>query len=147
MSLSIFLVILACNPSDICSRLNALRSYLDHVYDWFSSNRLRVNTDKTVVFLCGSKRILSRIDFSHIEILGHNLPVLSSVKLLGVTFDSTLTFNEHISRLRWKCFFQIRNLYRVSNYVSMHCLARLIDCFVLTHIDYCNSLFASCKVQ
>ena len=112
----------SCYPRDICSFLDTLRSCLNHVYDWFSSNRLKVNPDKTGVFMCGSKHSLSLIDFSHVDILGHTLPILTSVKFLGVTFDSNLTFDVHISNIRRKCFLQVRNLYRVRKYVNAHCL-------------------------
>ena len=97
--------------------------------------------------MCGSKRSLSLIDFSHVDILGHTLPILTSVKFLGVTFDSNLTFDVHISNIRRKCFLQVRNLYRVRKYVNAHCLFRLVDCLILTHLDYCNSLFSSCKAK
>ena len=49
--------------------------------------------------------------------------------------------------LRLKCFLQLRNLYQARNHVNANCLCMLVHSFVLTHMDYCNSLFASCKLK
>ena len=81
---------------------------------------MKLNPDKTAVLLCGSKHSISLIDFSDIDILGRRLPLLSSVKFFGVTFDSALTLDDHISNIRCKCFLQLRNLYRIRNYVNGH---------------------------
>ena len=135
----------AFDPLNPCNYLENLQNCLDHVFDWFSSNRLKINPDKSVVFLAGSKHALRNVNFFDVFVCDNNLPVSCSVKLLGVTFDRFLSFDDHVSKIRRKCFLHLRNLYRIRKFVNRSNLHALVHCFIFTHLDYCNALFPVCK--
>ena len=138
-------IYVSCNLPDLPSCLHNLQMCITHVVDWLTSNRLKINVGKTVAFLCGPKRTVSEIKLDPIEISGTNIPVLSRVKLLGVAFDSSLRFNEHVADVRRKCFLQLRNLFRIRKFVNESHIKTLIHSFVFSHVDYCNVLFSACN--
>ena len=138
-------IYVSCNVSNFCSTLLNVQLCIAHVVDWLISNRLKINVDKTVTFLCGPKCSISNFQFDSVNICGYDLPVMPQVKLLGVIFDRSLRFDAHVASIRRKCFLQLRNLSRVKKYVNDSNFITLIHCFVFSHIDYCNALLLSCK--
>src|SRR6218665_2175812 len=65
---------------------------------------------------------------------------ISSVRDLGVTLDSELTFADHISLLTRSCFYQLRRLRAIRRSVSPKVFLTIVHAFICTCIDYCNSL-------
>ena len=62
------------------------------------------------------------------------LPIKSSVKNLGVTFDNALSFKEHISKV---CK---TRLSLVRKHFDFKSFEMLIHVFITSRLDYCNSL-------
>src|SRR6218665_1291672 len=59
---------------------------------------------------------------------------------MGVTLDSALTFSHHISNLTRSSYFQLRRLRTIRKAVSAPIFTSIVDAFVCSRIDYCNSL-------
>ena len=64
----------------------------------------------------------------------------SCVKNLGFTLDSHLTMNSHVSNIAWTCYFELRHLASICRFLTNTATATLVSAFVLSRIDYCNSL-------
>lgn len=64
------------------------------------------------------------------------------LKNLGVIFDSNLTFEPHVQNTVKTSFFHLRNIARLRPMLSFPVAERLINTFVFTRIDYCNTLLA-----
>ena len=70
------------------------------------------------------------------------IPFKQSVKNLGFTLDCHLTMNAHVSNIARTCYFELRRLASIRRFLTS--TATLVSAFVLSRIDYCNSLlFAS----
>ena len=65
----------------------------------------------------------------------------SSVRDLGVTLDSNLTFSEHLLNLTRSCYYHLRRLRAIRRSVSSVFTA-IVHAFICCRIDYCNSLLA-----
>ena len=63
-----------------------------------------------------------------------------SVKYLGFTFDCHLTMNAHVSNIARTCYFELRRLASIRRFLTSTATATLVSAFVLSTIDYCNSL-------
>lgn len=75
------------------------------------SNRLKLNPDRTQVIWLGSRQRLATLDFTPLQL--HDGTVIessTSVRSLGVTFDSELTMNTHVRSVTQACFYQLRQL-------------------------------------
>ena len=71
----------------------------------------------------------------------------STVRNLGVTLDQNLSFQQHVSRTCQICYSDLRRINSICHYLSQDALKTLISAFVLSRIDYCNSLLAGCPKQ
>ena len=63
-----------------------------------------------------------------------------SVKNLGFAIDCHLTINAHVSNIAWTCCFELHNLASICRFLTSTATATLVSAFVLSRIDYCNSL-------
>ena len=68
------------------------------------------------------------------------IPFKKSVKNLGFTLDCHLTMNAHVSNIAWTCNFELRRLASIRRFLTSTATATLVSAFVLSKIDYCNSL-------
>lgn len=67
-----------------------------------------------------------------------------SGKNLGVIFDEKLNMNEHITSVSKTVYSEIRRLKQVRNFItSKSSLQKLASSFILSRLDYCNSLFSN----
>jgi len=67
----------------------------------------------------------------------------TTVRDLGVTLDSALTFSQHISNLTRSSYFQLRRLRTIRKSVSVSIFTSILHALVCSMIDYCNSLLIS----
>ena len=85
-----------------CKNLDDLESKLNHelkiVAEWMKSNRLALSILKTNFILFHSKK-LKPSKLLNLKIDGVNIKQVFTVKYLGVTFDSNLTWKNHINEL------------------------------------------------
>ena len=104
-------------------------------------NLLKLNDNKTVLLLVTSKgtRHLHNLPTS-ITILNFQIPYKQSVKNLGFTLDCHLTMNAHVSNIAWTCYFGLCRLASIHRLLASTAPATLVSAFVLSRIDYCNSL-------
>ena len=68
------------------------------------------------------------------------IPFKQSVKNLGFTLDCHLTMNAHVSNIARTCYFELRRLASICRFLTSTATAILVSAFVLSRIDYCNSL-------
>ena len=68
------------------------------------------------------------------------IPFKQSVKNLGFTLDCHLTMNAHVSNIARTCYFELRHLASICRFLTSTTTATLVSAFVLSRIDYCNSL-------
>jgi len=64
------------------------------------------------------------------------------VRDLGVLLDTELSMKQHITRIASNCFYHLRRLRQIRRIVGEHVTSHLISAFVLSRLDYCNSLLA-----
>lgn len=104
------------------------------------SNCLKLNASKTQ-FLPIS-RTQKHSDFAPLH-LNRDTIILPSehVRNLGVTFDCNLNFHKHISLLRKNCFFDLKRIMTVKQYIPKHSLSTLIHAYVTSKLDFCNILY------
>ena len=105
---------------------------------------LKMNHDKTELIAIGTKPKISQVilNLTPVSICGHNIPLSQSVRNLGVFVDETLSMdvlNKHLCRIP---FCQLLRLGKIRPFLSTDAANKLAVSFVLTRLDYCNSLLA-----
>ena len=71
-------------------------------------------------------------------------PLSESVKNLGATRDCHLTMKTQIYNLVRSANFELRRISFIRHLMSTHATKTLVSAFVLSRLDYCNSLFSDC---
>ena len=68
------------------------------------------------------------------------IPFKKYVKNLGFPLDCHLTMNAHVTNIARTCYFELRHLASICRFLTSTATATLVSAFVLSRIDYCNSL-------
>ena len=66
----------------------------------------------------------------------------STIKNVGVTFDSMLSFYQHIKEITKIAFYHLHNITKIRSFLSTADAEILIHDFVSSRLDYCNALFS-----
>jgi len=108
---------------------------------WFMENSLLLNTSKTEAILFGTRQRLSTMELPHgIDICGTTIAFGDAVKLLGVTLDSTLSLDRHVTNIVRSCNYHIRALRHIRSALTLDAAKSIASSIVGSRLDYCNSL-------
>ena len=118
-----------------------MQSCIGDVKAWATANMLKLNDNKTELMLVTSKRT-KHLHNLHISITIGNtqIPFKQSVKNLSFTLVCHLIVNAQVSNIARKCYFELRRLAPIRRFLTITATATLVSAFVLSRIDYCNSL-------
>ena len=108
----------------------------------WSSNRLRLNSEKNQFIWLGSSRQLQKVTVESITLAGNTLSFQSSVNDLGVLIDGRLSMCDHVQRVYRSSYYQLCQLRVIRNSFSTKTCAALVHAFVTSRLDYCSSLLA-----
>ena len=99
--------------------------------------KVKVNSSKThCMFVTNQRTRLAET----ITIDGIGIEIKDSVKVLGVTLDYQLGFSSFINNTCAKSYYHLRRITSIRKYLSFDLTKLLILTFVITRLDYCNSL-------
>ena len=111
------------------------------------NNKLQLNPDKTEMIQITSKHNQKSMSLPFpLDLNGTSIHLSSSVRKLGVTLDQNLSFQQHVFRT-CQIYFELRKINSIRHYLSQVAVKTLTSAFVLSRIDYCNSLLAGCPKQ
>ena len=71
---------------------------------------------------------------------GSDIKFANTVRNLGVCLDPTLSFQQQISSVCCMCYLELRQISAIRHYLSEDVTKKLLCAFVLSRLDYCNSL-------
>ena len=107
---------------------------------WFDNNYMCANPDKfqSIVLDRDGKQSLS------ISVQDNTIFSDPSIKVLGVTLDDKLNFDEHVSQMCLKASRQINALKRVSRYLDESCRILVFKSFISSNFNYCPVSWMFC---
>jgi len=131
-----------CLTSDILAVVSRLTFCISDLSKAYSSLRLQLNPSKTEFIWFGARCNLSKISPAHLSLSldSSTVPCSTVVRNLGVLQDSELTMKQHISKVTSICYYHLRRLRQIRNYVSREIMIQLVMSLVISRVDYCNSL-------
>ena len=134
-------LLISAPPDEISELLHSMQSRISDVKSWATANMHKLNDNNKELMLVTSKRTMHLHNLStSITIGSAQIPIKQSLKNLGLTLDCQLTTNAHISKFPRTCYFELRRLAYICRFLTSTATATLVSAFVLSRIDYCNSL-------
>ena len=135
----------ADTPSNVSAIKNRIESDLSVLVQWFTQNRLKINPSKTEMTILKSSRQKTNTSFS-VHFGGDVVSPSPSVKVLGITIDSHLTWDSHVTSVVQRCNMILVSLARMRNRLPTETKRLLIEALVFPHIQYCISVWGACCI-
>ena len=129
-------------PNDFTGTVKEVQNCVKDVMSWMTSNKLKLNPDKTEVLPVGNFVHVSSVGGDSTDMGGSVVPLQRTVRYLGVTIDQTLSLEQHISNVSRMCYYEIRRISSIRSFLNQQAAASLMSALVLSRLDYCNSLLA-----
>ena len=120
-----------------------LMTGLNSILHWFKINEMLVNPEKfQIIFMDKRGGIHENISMT----LNDNTILTSSktVKLLGITFDQTLSFKNHINNLCVAASNKLKALLRIRRYLDCYQAKCLANSYIYSQFKYCNIIWMFC---
>jgi len=102
---------------------------------------------------CATARRQHLIDHTPVDLNGVAITSSSSVRDLGVLLSTDMSMNSHVNKMVSECFYKLRQLKSCRRCLPTPVAESLINCFVVSKVDYCNALLAGqpdyvvCRLQ
>ena len=109
---------------------------------WMKSNRLKLNPSKSEFVWCATTRRLHLVDMTPFHLDDGDVTEALSIRNLGAYFDVHIDMTTHIKRLDRASFYQLRRIRTIRRSIPTSTAIRLVNSFVVSKVDYCNSLLA-----
>ena len=110
------------------------------IKSWMTANMLQLNMDTTEVLVLMNKSIRNPITMNKIETDSVEISTASSVRNLGAIFDSAVSSEAFVNSIRKSAWFNLFNISRSRRSLTTDAAKILIQAYVMSKIDYCNSL-------
>ena len=121
---------------------------LSTLHTWFCYNGFALNPDKSEAIVFGnSQRSRSLPITSTVNVAGKIVQVSNQVRILGVTLDSRLSFDAHISALSKSRFYHIRAFRHICPNLTLDCSKNITCSLVGCRLNYANSTLVGISVK
>ena len=115
---------------NISSVIKDVKGVADTLFRWFSQNMLMANANKSHLLLSGCEKRV-------INIAGSDINSSTSEKLLGITIDNKLQFDEHVTIICNKVSQKLLALNRISQYMQTKQRVIIMKAFITSQFSYC----------
>jgi len=124
------------------SSLDLLPRCTSELQHWYWANGLLLNPRKSEMAFFGTKQRLQRLTLpANVTVARSSVTVNGVLKILGVTLDSTLTFDDHVNNVVRSCNYHLRALRHLRPCLSLDVAKTMAASIVGSRLDYCNALF------
>lgn len=135
-------------PDHLNESAAEMNSELNAIAKWSKTTNLVFNGKKTKSVLFATRQMrkthhLDSPDTYRIMNDGTEIERVGSFKLLGITFNEDLTWNEHVKKTTSSAHQTLRTLALIKRYTPYHLRKQLAEALVLSKIDYGNAVFHS----
>ena len=122
---------------NVASALDKLSRCLEDVKRCLTTNKLKLNPDKTELIVLGSKSQREKLNHSFpVNILGNLISPVDAVRNLVVWFDSDFSYSCHVMKVCKACFAHVRDLKRLRGHLTHEAALMAANALVGSPLDY-----------
>ena len=127
-------------PEHAANAVTAMQACITDIWKWMLLDKLMLNDEKTEFIVIGTRQQLVKVKVDSL-CMGHAAILPSSkVRNLGGWFDNQLKMITQINQTCKAAFFHIFNIRRLRKFLSFDTVQTLVNAFVTSQLDYCNSV-------
>ena len=127
--------------SDVAKKLEAC---LFDISTWMSANILKLNEEKIELIIFNPKLQVRINEKFRLQVRNNTVSVASSVKNLGLYFDTSLTMERQVNAISKTCYYHIRSFIRhIRRYITLDACKTLAHTLITSLLDYGNGLLYS----
>ena len=101
-----------------------------------------MNDDKAEVILLARIGLATEHLPKSIKINDTAINFVPMLQDLGVTLDSSLSFNQHVMNTCRPAFLELRRIHLIRKYLIVKATKTIVCCLVLSRLDYCNNILS-----
>ena len=120
-----------------------LEQEMNLINQWFEDNAMQLNGDKCKLMMISTKP--NNVEKCSVNVNRQIIKEEDKVKLLGVTIDNQLKFDDHIKNMCKEAGKKINALARIAPYLNEDKRKLLMKTFVLTFFNYCPLVWMYCS--
>ena len=126
-----------------------LQEDMVEVLNWSSRNKMLLNESKTKSMLVTGKRLVKKMEHSTLQLhlKSSELNQVHSHKLLGVTIDSQLFFDQHVDGLCKKLAQRVAVLRKIRRSLPLDQRKLYYNAMIKQTMLYASTVWASCSVE
>jgi len=134
------LLFIAPSPTGFLSDILNLTQCLSALHSWFCLNGMALNSDQSDAIIIGTRqRSCSYSALTSVDVAGSTIPLADHVKILGVTLDKNLTFDDHVNAVCKLAHYHIRAMCHIRPAITED-MAKSVACALIgSRLDYANS--------
>ena len=138
-------ITLTCTHSNADIATQSLQPYLDTLHNWFTANRLKIAPTKSTATLLTSHNP----EHSYTpQLTMNNIPIphTPTPTILGITYDTGLTFKQHITNIKNKCTPRLNALKSLAHTTfgqNKETTTRVYKQFIRPVIEYASTAWSS----
>ena len=133
----------SCHPAQMDTSVQSMKDCVSDVKTWMTSNKLKLNDDKTECLLIASNRTsLPSPHPTSIHIGDTDILFSLQAKNLGVILTNNLSMEKHVTNICRSAYIEIRRIGNIRHYITIDATKTLLCGFVLSKLDYCISLLS-----
>lgn len=136
-------------PNETAVAVERLNEDLKRVVNWSYKNGLLLNPVKSKYLVLGSKFQIDLINTHTPNVLieGTSIEQVTEARNLGIVMDGGLKFEKHISEVAQQCYYRLRVLYHIRQYLSVDVRIRLCESLILSKLNYADTVIGGCLLS
>ena len=111
---------------------------------WFLENYMQANPEKFQIMFMKPQRSKTELP-EYVSIENVSIKTSEKVKLLGITIDSNLNFDEHVKTICKKASTQLKILFRFRSFLGLKEKETLYRTFILSNFNFCPVVWNFCS--
>ena len=117
-----------------------------HAFEWCLVNDMMLSIPKCVSILIATRQKLSKCQGIKLNVNINNvdLPCVNSTKILGVHFDATLSWKDHVTHVRKKISKNLFLLKSIECFLPLSARKLFYDSYILPYFDFCSIIWGNC---
>ena len=121
--------------------LEIIENCISEIKAWMNKHFLKLNGDKTEYMVIQSKYVKDKVPIPPLAIGDTYVKPSDHARNIGVTFDTSLNMEKHISNVTRSASMTLRDIGKIRKYLTKDSAETLVHAFISSRLDYCNSLF------